>query len=35
MILAGLSTDFIEHIIKQNTYKDLAAKLALQKWSKV
>lgn len=35
MILAGLSTDFIEHIINQNTYKDLAAKLALQKWSKV
>jgi len=34
MVLAGLSTDFIGHIIKQNTYSDLAAKLALQKWSK-
>jgi hypothetical protein len=35
MVLAGLSPEFIEHIIKTNTYKDLAAKLALQKWSKV
>lgn len=35
MVLAGLTTEFIEHIIKTNTYKDLAAKLALQKWSKV
>ena len=35
MILAGLSTEFIEYIIKQNTYRDLAAKLALTKWSKV
>jgi transcription elongation factor Elf1 len=35
MILAGLSSEFIEHIIKTNTYKDLAATLALQKWSKV
>lgn len=34
MILAGLSSEFIEHIIKTNTYKDLSAKLALQKWSK-
>jgi len=34
-VLAGLSSDFIEHIIKNNTYKDLSAKLALQKWSKV
>jgi hypothetical protein len=35
MILAGLSSEFIEHIIKNNTYRDLSAKLALQKWSKV
>jgi DNA primase len=35
MVIAGLSPDFIKHIIDQNTYKDLAAKLALQKWSKV
>ena len=35
MVLAGLSPDFIEHIIKNNTYRDLSAKLALQKWSKV
>lgn len=34
MILAGLSSEFVEHIIKTNTYKDLSAKLALQKWSK-
>ena len=35
MILAGLSSDFVDYIIKNNTYKDLAAKFALQKWSKV
>jgi transcription elongation factor Elf1 len=35
MVLSGLTTDFISHIIKTNTYRDLAAKLALQKWSKV
>lgn len=35
MVLAGLSSEFIEHIIKHNTYRDLSAKLALQKWSKV
>jgi len=35
MVLAGISPEFIEYIIKQNTYKDLAAKLALQKWSKI
>jgi hypothetical protein len=35
MVLAGMSSEFITHIIKTNTYKDLAAKLALQKWSKV
>ena len=35
MVLAGLSPDFIKHIIDQNTYRDLAAKLVLNKWSKV
>jgi transcription elongation factor Elf1 len=35
MIKAGLSSDFIKYIIDQNTYKDLAAMLALKKWSKV
>jgi hypothetical protein len=35
MILAGMSSEFIEYIIRQNTYRDLAAKLALTKWSKV
>lgn len=34
MILSGLSSDFIEYIIKQNTFKDLAAKLKLIQWSK-
>jgi len=35
MILAGLSSEFIKHIIDSNTYQDLSAKLALTKWSKV
>jgi hypothetical protein len=35
MSLAGLSSDFIKHIIDTNTYRDLAAKMALTKWSKV
>ncbi len=35
MVIAGLSPEFIAHIIKTNTHKDLSAKLALQKWSKV
>jgi transcription elongation factor Elf1 len=35
MILAGMSSDFISYIIKQNTFGDLAAKLALNRWSKV
>ena len=35
MVLAGLSSEFIAHIMKTNTYKDLAAKLALTRWSKV
>ena len=34
MVLAGLSSDFITHIIEQNTYRDLSAKMALTKWSK-
>jgi hypothetical protein len=34
-VLAGLSSEFIEYIIKTNTHKDLKAKLALAKWSKV
>jgi hypothetical protein len=35
MNLAGMSSDFIKHIIDTNTHRDLAAKLALTKWSKV
>jgi hypothetical protein len=35
MILSGLSSEFISYIIKQNTYKDLSAKLALSKWRKI
>ena len=35
MILAGMSSEFITHIMKTNTYRDLAAKMALTKWSKV
>ena len=35
MVLAGLSSEFITHILKTNTYRDLAAKMALTKWSKV
>lgn len=35
MVLSGLSSDFIQHIIKSNTYQDLAAKLRLTQWSKV
>ena len=34
MVLAGLSSEFIKHIIDKNTYRDLAAKMALTKWSK-
>lgn len=35
MVMAGLTSEFIQHIIKTNTYKDLAAKLRLTQWSKV
>jgi len=34
MVLAGLSSEFITHIMKTNTYRDLSAKLALNRWSK-
>jgi len=34
MVKSGLSAEFIRYIIDQNTYKDLAAKMALTKWSK-
>lgn len=34
-ILAGLSAEFIEYIIRQNIHKDLAAKMALTRWSKI
>ena len=34
-ILAGLTSQFIEHIIRTHTYRDLAAKLQLTKWSKI
>ena len=35
MIKAGLSSEFIRYIVDQNTYKDLAAKMALTSWSKI
>jgi len=35
MVLSGLSCEFIAHIMKTNTYRDLAAKMALTRWSKV
>ena len=35
MVLAGLSAEFITHIIKTNNHRDLAAKMALTRWSKV
>ena len=34
MFLAGLSSEFIKHIIDTHTYKDLTAKLHLNKWAK-
>lgn len=34
-VIGGLSSEFIEHIIKTNTYKDLAAKLRLDRWKKI
>lgn len=35
MVLAGMSPDFIKYTIDQHTYQDLAAKMALSKWSKL
>jgi transcription elongation factor Elf1 len=35
MILGGLSSEFIKHIIDTHTYNDLAARLTLTKWRKV
>jgi len=35
MVKSGMSPEFIKHIIDKNTYRDLAAKLALTAWSKV
>ena len=35
MVMAGLSSEFIKHIIDTNIYRDLAAKLRLQKWAKL
>jgi len=35
MVVAGLSVDLIKDIIDNNTFSDLAAKLALKRWSKV
>jgi hypothetical protein len=35
MILSGMSSEFIQHIIKTNTHRDLAAQLRLNQWKKV
>jgi len=35
MALSGLSPEFIKHIMDSNTHRDLAAKMALTKWSKL
>lgn len=35
MVLAGMSPEFITHIIKGNTHRDLTAKLKLSSWSKL
>lgn len=35
MILSGMSPEFIQHIIKTNTYRDLSAQLMLNRWKKV
>jgi transcription elongation factor Elf1 len=32
MVMAGLTSEFIQYIIDQNTVRDLQAKLALQRW---
>lgn len=35
MILAGMTPEFIKHIINQNTFQDLKAMMALKQWSKI
>jgi hypothetical protein len=35
MVLSGLSGPVVQHIIDQNTYEGLAAKLRLQMWSRI
>ena len=35
MILAGLDADYIEYIIKNNSFVNLSASMALSKWSRV
>ncbi len=35
MVQKGLSAEFVQYIIDRNTHKDLAAQMALTKWSKV
>ncbi len=35
MALAGMSKEFIQHVIDQNTYKDLAASVRLKQWTKI
>jgi hypothetical protein len=35
MVLSGMSSEFIEHIIKTNTYRDLPAQLRLNQWKRV
>jgi hypothetical protein len=35
MVLSGLSPSVVEHIIDQNTYQGLSAKLEFNRWSKV
>lgn len=35
MVMAGMLPAHVQHIIDQNTFKDLSAKLRLQQWNKV
>ncbi len=35
MVLSGMSSEFITHIIKTNTYRDLPAQLRLNQWKRV
>ena len=34
MVKAGMSADYIKHVIDKNTYRELSAKMALTAWSK-